>query len=53
MAKYTGPKAKICRKFGENIYGNAKYDKIFSKRKYPLVNMVEIFGVNFLIMVCI
>ncbi len=35
MAKYTGPKAKICRKFGENIYGNAKYDKILSKRKYP------------------
>ncbi len=35
MAKYTGPKARLCRKFGENIYGNAKYDKILSRRKYP------------------
>ncbi|MEN6445060.1 MAG: 30S ribosomal protein S4 [Candidatus Cloacimonas sp.] len=35
MARYTGPKAKICRKFGENIYGNAKYDKILGKRKFP------------------
>jgi len=35
MAKYTGPKAKICRRFGENIYGNAKYDKVLSRRKFP------------------
>ncbi|NLK49960.1 MAG: 30S ribosomal protein S4 [Candidatus Cloacimonetes bacterium] len=35
MARYTGPKAKICRRFGENIFGAAKYDKILSKRKYP------------------
>jgi small subunit ribosomal protein S4 len=35
MAKYTGPKAKICRRFGENIYGPAKYDRILGKRKYP------------------
>jgi small subunit ribosomal protein S4 len=35
MAKYTGPKARLCRKFGENIYGNAKYDKILSRRKFP------------------
>ena len=34
MAKYTGPKARLCRKFGENIYGNAKYDKILSRRKF-------------------
>jgi small subunit ribosomal protein S4 len=25
MARYTGPKTKICRKFGEPILGNAKY----------------------------
>jgi len=35
MARYTGPKAKLCRKFGENIFGTAKYDKILEKRKYP------------------
>lgn len=25
MARYTGPKTKICRKFGEPILGNGKY----------------------------
>jgi len=35
MARYTGPKAKICRRFGENIFGTAKYDRILGKRKYP------------------
>ncbi len=32
MARYTGPKTKIARKFGEPIYGE---DKIFAKRNYP------------------
>jgi small subunit ribosomal protein S4 len=35
MARYTGPKAKLCRKFGENIFGASKYDRILGKRKYP------------------
>ncbi len=35
MARYTGPRAKLCRKFGENIFGTVKYDKILSKRKFP------------------
>lgn len=35
MARYTGPKAKLCRKFGENLFGVAKYDKILEKRKFP------------------
>lgn len=35
MARYTGPKAKIARKFGENIFGNTKFDKILSKKPYP------------------
>lgn len=35
MARYTGPKAKICRKYGENLFGANKYDRILSKRKYP------------------
>ncbi len=32
MARYTGPKTKKSRSFGESIYG---YDKAFEKRKYP------------------
>ena len=32
MARYTGPKTKIARKFGEPIFGE---DKSFEKRKYP------------------
>lgn len=35
MARYTGPRGKLCRKFGENIFGTAKYDKILNKRKFP------------------
>ena len=35
MERYTGPRAKLCRKFGENIFGTAKYDKILNKRKFP------------------
>ena len=31
MARYTGPKTRIARKFGEAIYGA---DKSFEKRKY-------------------
>ena len=32
MARYTGPKTKIARKFGEPIFGS---DKSFEKRNYP------------------
>lgn len=32
MARYTGPKTKIARKFGEAIFGE---DKSFDKRNYP------------------
>ena len=32
MARYTGPKTKIARKFGELIFGA---DKSFEKRNYP------------------
>ncbi|MGA0415626.1 MAG: 30S ribosomal protein S4 [Flavobacteriaceae bacterium] len=32
MARYTGPKTKISRKFGEPIFGD---DKSFEKRNYP------------------
>ena len=32
MARYTGPRTKIARKFGEAIFGE---DKSFEKRNYP------------------
>jgi small subunit ribosomal protein S4 len=32
MARYTGPKTKIARKFGEAIFGD---DKSFEKRNFP------------------
>jgi len=32
MARYTGPKSKIARKFGEAIFGD---DKSFDKKSYP------------------
>lgn len=32
MAKYTGPKSRISRKFGEPIFGP---DKVLSKRNFP------------------
>ncbi len=32
MARYTGPRTKIARKFGEAIFGD---DKSFDKRNYP------------------
>ena len=32
MARYTGPKSRIARRFGEAIFGP---DKVFSKRNFP------------------
>ena len=32
MARYTGPKSRIARKFGEGIFGP---DKVLSKKNYP------------------
>ncbi|WP_068595993.1 30S ribosomal protein S4 [Vaginella massiliensis] len=32
MARYTGPKTKIARKFGQPIFGD---DKAYEKKKYP------------------
>ena len=32
MARYTGPRTRIARKFGEAIFGA---DKVFSKKNYP------------------
>ena len=32
MARYTGPRTRIARKFGEAIFGA---DKVLSKKNYP------------------
>lgn len=33
MARFTGPKGKIVRRFGVNIYGNDKYDRLLQRRE--------------------
>jgi small subunit ribosomal protein S4 len=35
MARYTGPKVKISRRLGVNIYENEKGSKALNKRPYP------------------
>ncbi|MCJ8331137.1 MAG: 30S ribosomal protein S4 [Lentisphaeria bacterium] len=35
MARYTGPKGKIVRRFGANIYGNPKFDRLLAKKPNP------------------
>ena len=32
--KYTGPKARRCRRHGMNLYGSDKYDKILQRKPY-------------------
>ena len=34
MAKSSVPKGKLVRKFGENIFGNPKYDSLLNKKPY-------------------
>tara|TARA_B100000214_G_C23796366_1_gene548253 strand:+ start:72 stop:689 length:618 start_codon:yes stop_codon:yes gene_type:complete len=34
MAKSNTPKGKLVRKFGENIYGNPKYDRLLNRKPY-------------------
>jgi len=38
MARYTGPKTKIARKFGEPIFGD---DKSFEKKEIILLDNTE------------
>ncbi len=35
MARSRIPKGKLVRKFGENIFGNPKYDKVLNNKPYP------------------
>lgn len=34
MAKHQGKKGKIVRKLGENIFGNAKFDRLLNRKPY-------------------
>ena len=34
MAKSIKPKGKLVRKFGENIFGNPKYDRLLNRKPY-------------------
>jgi small subunit ribosomal protein S4 len=34
MAKFTGPKGKLVRRFGANIFGNPKYDRLLERRSH-------------------
>lgn len=35
MSRYRGPKGKIVRRFGLNIYGNPKFDRLLANRPNP------------------
>lgn len=34
MAKFTGPKGKLVRRFGVNIFSNPKYDRLLERRSH-------------------
>ena len=34
MAKLTTPKGKLVRKFGDNIFGNPKFDNLLNRKPY-------------------
>ena len=34
MAKINTPRGKLVRKFGENIFGNPKYDRLLNRKPY-------------------
>lgn len=35
MARFTGPKGKLVRRFGDNIFENPKYDRLLERKNYP------------------
>ena len=34
MAKLKTPRGKLVRKFGENIFGNGKFDRLLNRKPY-------------------
>ncbi len=37
MAKINTPRGKLVRKFGENIFGNPKYDRLLNRKPYEFL----------------
>ena len=35
MSRFRGPKGKIVRRFGVNLFGNPKYDRLLARRSRP------------------
>lgn len=35
MARFIGPKGKLVRRFGENIFENPKYDRLLERKAHP------------------
>ncbi|MBN1957570.1 MAG: 30S ribosomal protein S4 [Desulfuromonadales bacterium] len=35
MAKFTGPKGKLVRRFGSNIFDSPKYDRLLERKNHP------------------
>ena len=35
MSRLIGPKAKLCRNYGVNLFGSGKYDRILVKKPNP------------------
>ena len=50
MSKVDTPKGKLVRKFGENIFGNPKYDNLLNKSHTRQVNMDQTEEDDYLIM---
>ncbi len=46
MARHRGSKSKICRRFGENLYGSDKYDRILARKNYAPGMHGKSFGRN-------
>ena len=51
MAKLKTPRGKLVRKFGENIFGNGKYDRLLNRKPYKPGNMDKLDGEGHQIMV--
>ena len=45
MSRYTGPKARVSRRLGVNIWGTAGETKALDRRPYPLESMGGLEGV--------
>ena len=51
MAKTNQTRGKLVRKFGENIFGNPKYDRLLTVNLMAPVNMLKLEEEKYLTMV--